>query len=78
MLKFRPKSNLISAPSQEPELGTSWYDPAGPTPNFVSGQSNGTTYTARLGEDALLDCRVTSLEKDLVSWFRGASSQSAI
>ena len=56
-------------------MGTSWYDPGGPTPNFVSGQTNGTTYTARLGEDALLDCRVTSLERDLVSWFREAAAR---
>ena len=55
-------------------MGTSWYDPAGPTPNFVSGQTNGTTYSARLGDDALLDCKVTSLERDLVSWFRGAAA----
>ena len=54
-------------------MGTSWYDPAGPTPTFLSGQSNGTTYSARLGADALLDCKVTSLERDLVSWFREAS-----
>ena len=58
-------------------MGTSWYDPAGPTPNFVSGQTNGTTYSARLGADALLDCRVTSLERDLVSWFRGAASRQS-
>ena len=58
-------------------MGTSWYDPGGPTPNFVSGQTNGTTYSARLGDDALLDCRVTSLERDLVSWFRGGSRHSA-
>jgi hypothetical protein len=52
----------------EPELGTSWYDPSGPSPTFLSDQSNGTSYSARLGSDALLDCRVTSLERDLVSW----------
>ena len=33
-------------------------------------QSNGTKYYARLGADALLNCKVTSLEQDLVSWFR--------
>ncbi len=42
---------------QEPKLGTSWFNPAGPTPNFVAGQKNGTVYRARLGSDALLSCR---------------------
>ena len=27
-------------------------------------------FSNRLGDDLLLDCKVTSLEKDLVSWFR--------
>ncbi len=55
---------------EEPKLGTSWYDPRGPTPNFVANQTNGTSYATRLGGDALLDCRVTALEEDLVSWSR--------
>lgn len=27
---------------REPELGKSWYDPAGPTPTFFRDQRNGT------------------------------------
>ena len=55
---------------QEPQLGTSWYHPSGPTPTFLSNQANGSRYTSRLGDDALLSCKVTSLERDLVSWVR--------
>ncbi len=44
------------------------YDPSGPTPNFLRGQENGTESQAQLGSDALLDCRVTALEENLVSW----------
>ena len=66
------KSNVSSLAKflTEPQLGTSWYNPDGPTPNFMSEEMNGTVYRSRLGEDALLSCRVTSLERDLVSWFR--------
>ncbi len=32
-------------------------------------QKNGTIYEARIGDDALLDCQVTAVERDLVSWF---------
>ena len=55
---------------QEPQLGTSWYNPAGPEPTFSAGQTNGSAYEARLGSDALLHCRVTALERDLVTWIK--------
>jgi len=38
--------------------------------SFQADQKNGTVYEARLGDDALLDCQVTAVERDLVSWFR--------
>lgn len=37
---------------------------------YQADQKNGTIYEARLGDDALLDCQVTAVERDLVSWFR--------
>ncbi|XP_071749137.1 uncharacterized protein [Lepeophtheirus salmonis] len=55
---------------QEPELGETWYSPYGPVPVFPPEQKNGTIYSAQLGSTVLLDCQVTALERDLVSWFR--------
>lgn len=54
---------------KEPELGTSWYNRKGPTPTFHDDQINGTVFASVLGDDVLLDCKVTAVEEDLVSWF---------
>ena len=54
----------------EPALGTSWYSKSGPTPTFAEDQKNGTAFMSMLGSDALLDCQVTAVEQDLVSWFK--------
>ncbi len=48
---------------QEPKLGTTWYNPDGPTPTFAQEQKNGTTYTARLGSDILLSCIVSKRQE---------------
>jgi hypothetical protein len=32
---------------REPQLGKSWYDPAGPTPTFFKNQRNGSHYISR-------------------------------
>lgn len=66
------RSNVSSLTKflHEPQLGTSWYNPNGPTPTFFPDQKNGTVYHTRLGAEVLLNCKVTSLEKDLVSWIR--------
>jgi hypothetical protein len=37
---------------------------------FQADQRNGTVYEFRIGDDAMLDCQVTAVERDLVSWFR--------
>lgn len=67
---FWNKGNVSSLEKflKEPELGTSWYNPAGPTPTFGVEQKNGTLYRSRLGRDAVMSCKVTALERDLVSW----------
>ena len=70
-----PKSSIAKF-LLEPELGQSWYNKNGPTPTFHEGQTNGTTYEALLGANVFLDCQVTALEKDLVSWLKVASSAS--
>jgi len=54
---------------QEPKLAGSWYSQKGPVPMFSSTQENGTRVAVQLGFDAILDCEVTAVEKDLVSWF---------
>ena len=43
---------------QEPKLGTSWYNPSGPTPAFDMNQKNGTVYVSRLGTDLFMSCMV--------------------
>ena len=68
-----PKSSIAKF-LLEPELGQSWYNKNGPTPTFHDSQTNGTTYQARLGSDVFLDCQVTAVEKDLVSWLKLESS----
>ena len=74
--RTRTQKSSIAKFLLEPELGQSWYNKNGPTPTFHDGQTNGTTYNALLGSDAYLDCQVTALEKDLVSWLKVASSSS--
>ena len=64
-----PKSSIAKF-LLEPELGQSWYNKNGPTPTFHDTQINGTTYQARLGSVVFLDCQVTAVEKDLVSWLK--------
>ena len=44
---------------QEPKLGTTWYNPNGPTPTFDMKQENGTVYDTRLGSDAFISCKVS-------------------
>ena len=46
---------------QEPKLGTTWYNPNGPTPTFDMKQTNQTVYEARLGSDAFMGCKVSLL-----------------
>ena len=75
--KARAPKSSIAKFLLEPELGQSWYNKNGPTPTFHDGQTNGTTYEALLGSDVFLDCQVTALEKDLVSWLRVESSSSS-
>ena len=69
----QPKSSIAKF-LQEPELGQSWYNRNGPTPTFTDSQINGTVYQARLGSNVFLDCQVTALEKDLVSWLKTETS----
>ena len=75
--KARAPKSSIAKFLLEPELGQSWYNKNGPTPTFHDGQTNGTTYEALLGSDVFLDCQVTALEKDLVSWLRVESSSGS-
>ena len=70
----QPQKSSIAKFLEEPELGQSWYNRNGPTPTFDDSQRNGTTYNTRLGASVFLNCQVTALEKDLVSWFKAGSS----
>ena len=70
----QPQKSSIAKFLEEPELGQSWYNRNGPTPTFHDSQRNGTTYNTRLGASVFLNCQVTALEKDLVSWFKAGSS----
>ena len=56
----RPESSLADF-FQEPKLGTSWYNPSGPTPTFDMEQENGTVYLSRLGADVFMSCMVSML-----------------
>ncbi|XP_059091531.1 uncharacterized protein LOC131887057 [Tigriopus californicus] len=69
-LAVRSNGSSLTKFLHEPQLGTSWYNPNGPTPTFFPDQKNGTVYHTRLGAEVLLNCKVTSLERDLVSWIR--------
>ena len=53
---------------QEPKLGTTWYNPNGPTPTFDMKQTNQTVYEARLGSDAFMGCKV-SLLNIITVWY---------
>ena len=53
---------------QEPKLGTTWYNPNGPTPTFDMKQTNQTVYEARLGSDAFMGCKV-SLLNIIIVWY---------
>ena len=44
---------------QEPKLGTTWYNPNGPTPTFDMKQENATVFNARLGSEAFMSCKVS-------------------
>jgi len=50
-------------------MGRTWFSSQGPSPVFTDNQVNGSRVTARLGAEALLACRVTALQDQLVSWF---------
>eukprot|EP00095_Tigriopus_kingsejongensis_P008541 snap_masked-scaffold81_size397536-processed-gene-2.12 protein:Tk08541 transcript:snap_masked-scaffold81_size397536-processed-gene-2.12-mRNA-1 annotation:"GI21707" len=77
-LPLRSNVSSLTKFLQEPQLGTSWYNPNGPTPTFFPDQRNGTVYHTRLGAEVLLNCKVTSLEKDLVSWIRRDKGQMPV
>ena len=50
---------------QEPKLGTTWYNPNGPTPTFDMKQENASVYNARLGSDTFMSCQVKSGPKNM-------------
>lgn len=58
-IKAEALESSLSDFFQEPKLGTSWYNPNGPTPSFDMAQKNGTSYLSRLGADVLMSCQVS-------------------